>query len=317
MPFVYIIILNWNGLKDTIECLESLKKITYSNYKMIVVDNGSKNDEGRILKEKFGDYIHLIKNDKNYGFAEGNNIGIRYAIKNGADYVLLLNNDTVVEPNFLDEMVKTIEINKHKKVGAIAAKIKNYFRKNIIDTAWIEVKKTSVLNAAGYQEKDSFKFNERKFVFGASGGCALYKKSMLEDLYCRNGYYLDNDLFAYYEDIDLAWRAQYLGWKCIYEPTAVVYHKHSRSLGEDSPLKAYLRVRNHILVLFKNLPVLLFIKYFIIIMIVQLHKYIVFRRNLYMVLKSQIDAIKKLSYFYKKRKLILKNLDTKNLNFLS
>jgi hypothetical protein len=108
---VCIIILNWNGFNDTVECLESLKKITYPNYDVIVVDNASSGDDVRLLQGKFGDYINIIKNEKNYGFAKGNNIGIKYALEKGVAYVLLLNNDTVVAPDFLDELVQVAEAN--------------------------------------------------------------------------------------------------------------------------------------------------------------------------------------------------------------
>ena len=108
-PRVCIIILNWNGLEDTVECLGSLNKITYPNYEIIVVDNGSRGNDAELLKQRCGDYIHVIENDKNYGFAEGCNIGMRYAIEERADYFLLLNNDTVVDSIFLDELIKTAE----------------------------------------------------------------------------------------------------------------------------------------------------------------------------------------------------------------
>ena len=105
-PEVSIIILNWNGLEDTIECLESLKKITYPNYKLIIVDNGSEGNDVAVLRHRFGSYIHIIEKDKNYGFTEGNNIGMRYALKGEARYILLLNNDTIVDPDFLSNLIK-------------------------------------------------------------------------------------------------------------------------------------------------------------------------------------------------------------------
>jgi GT2 family glycosyltransferase len=88
---IFIIVLNWNGLNDTFECIESLKNITFHNCKIIVVDNASAGNDVAVLKEKYGELIHIIVNDQNYGYPEGNNIGIRYALKMGADYVVLLN----------------------------------------------------------------------------------------------------------------------------------------------------------------------------------------------------------------------------------
>ncbi|MCG2825362.1 MAG: glycosyltransferase family 2 protein [Thermoplasmatales archaeon] len=108
-PKVSVIILNFNGVKDTIECIESLKKITYPNYEIIVVDNKSAGDDVNILKERFSN-IHVIANDKNYGFAEGNNIGVRYAMEHSnPKYVFILSNDTVVAKDFLEELVKVAE----------------------------------------------------------------------------------------------------------------------------------------------------------------------------------------------------------------
>src|SRR3989344_4022189 len=129
-PRVSIIILNWNGVNDTIECLDSLKEITYPNYEIIIVDNGSKWDDVKILSKKFGKYIRIIKNDKNYGFAEGNNIAIRKVMEeNKSKYVLLLNNDTVVDKKFLDELVKTGE--SDEKIGIVGPIIYNYYTKEI------------------------------------------------------------------------------------------------------------------------------------------------------------------------------------------
>jgi hypothetical protein len=125
-PKVSIIILNWNGLEDTIECLESLKKVTYPNYEVIVVDNGSEGDDVDVLRERYRDYIHIIQNEKNYGFARGNNVGIRYALEKGIDYVLLLNNDTVVAPDFLDEMVRVA--GSDERIGIVCPKIYRYFQ---------------------------------------------------------------------------------------------------------------------------------------------------------------------------------------------
>ena len=104
-PKVSVILVNWNNFRDTAECLESLKQASYPNLEVVVVDNGSEGDDPRLIRERFGDHVYVIENDKNYGFAEVCNIGIRDALTRGADYVALLNNDTIVAPDFLDELV--------------------------------------------------------------------------------------------------------------------------------------------------------------------------------------------------------------------
>src|SRR3989339_346256 len=123
-PLVYILILNWNGKEDTLECLSSLKKIDYPNYKTIVIDNGSTDDSVKIINKKYPK-IKIIENKKNLGYAEGNNVGIRYALKNKADYVLILNNDTIVDKKFLTELVKVGESNE--KVGIVGPNVYCYF----------------------------------------------------------------------------------------------------------------------------------------------------------------------------------------------
>ena len=105
MPKVFIIILNWNGYQDTVECLQSVRRLTYPSCKVIVVDNGSSDGSAAKLKEEFKE-VFYIENKENLGFATGNNVGISYALENGADYILLLNNDTVVEPMVLEDMVR-------------------------------------------------------------------------------------------------------------------------------------------------------------------------------------------------------------------
>src|SRR3990172_1565611 len=108
-PKVSIVILNWNGLDDTLECLEALRSCTYPNCETIVVDNGSAGDQVRRLRQKVASGVHIIENPENYGFAGGCNVGIRFALSRGADYVLLLNNDTIVDPAFLGSLVAAAE----------------------------------------------------------------------------------------------------------------------------------------------------------------------------------------------------------------
>ena len=137
-PKVCVIILNWNGLEDTIECLESLKKTTYPNYEVVVVDNGSKGNDAQVLEERFADRIHLVRNDRNYGYAGGNNIGIRYALTGSVpDYLLILNNDVVVAPDFLTEMVGAAA--GDEQIGLVGPKTYVYGTSDRLELAWYEV----------------------------------------------------------------------------------------------------------------------------------------------------------------------------------
>ena len=120
-PKVAIVILNWNGLADTLECLDSLQKIVYPNYVVVVIDNGSNGNDAEIIKKKFGDFVFVIEEEKNLGFAGGCNEGIRWALHSGAKYVLLLNNDTVVDPNFLIELVNVAQ--NDPQIGIVGPKV--------------------------------------------------------------------------------------------------------------------------------------------------------------------------------------------------
>ena len=223
-PRVSIIVLNWNGLDDTIECLESLHKITYPNYQVIVVDNGSEGEDVRVLGEKFGYYIHIIENDRNYGFAEGNNIGMRYAINSYApDYLLLLNNDTVVAPDFLDELVKVVD--SDSKIGIASPKIYYYEFKSRNDVIWfaggrIKWWRRWVYPHIGWRENDQRQYQKMAAVDWASGAAMLLKSSVVEKLSLLNsGYFFGN------EDVEYCIKARKNGFKIVYVPTAKVWHK--------------------------------------------------------------------------------------------
>ena len=222
-PKVSIIILNWNGLADTVECLESLKKVTYTNYEVLLVDNASAGDDVKVLRDRFGGYIHIIQNDKNFGFAEGNNIGMRYVLNRGTDYVLLLNNDTAVAPDFLDEMVKVGK--SDEKIGVLGPKIYFYDEPNIIWEAggrinwWL-----GAIRVCGDREEDVGRYDnlaERDFL---SGAALLLKAQLLQKISL-----LDSSFFFGFEDYDLCIRARRAGFRVVYVPKAKVWHKVGRA----------------------------------------------------------------------------------------
>jgi len=238
-PKVSIVILNWNGLDDTIECLESLKKITYPNYEVIVVDNGSKGNDVQVLQERFGDYIHLIKNDKNYGFAKGANIGMTYALNNSApDYVLLLNNDTVVDPEFLTEMVKAAQADL--AIGIIGPKTYYYNQPNKIQLTWnrIDLWRGRVF-LAGAGEIDRGQHNEDRETDYVPGSCFLVKRETLGKIGLFDAAY-----FCYGEESDYCMRAKRAGYRLVYYPKAKVWHKVSSTAKKITGLFEYYSTRN-------------------------------------------------------------------------
>lgn len=234
---VYIIILNWNGKNDTLECLKSLEKINYGNYKIIAVDNGSSDGSVFEIKEKHPQTI-IIENKKNLGFAGGNNIGIKYAINDEVDYVLLINNDTTVEENFLNELVNVGE--SDKKTGILGPKICYYDEPKIIWSAggnvnWLKNKGVHI----GLNEVDRGQYNKTKEADYLTGCCLLIKREVIEKIGV-----LSEDYFLYYEDTDFCLRAKNAGYKCVFVSGSKIYHKVSRSTKPGSSSYIYYHTRN-------------------------------------------------------------------------
>jgi len=308
---VSIIILNWNGLKNTIECLESLKKITYPNYEVILVDNGSKGNDADILKEKYKDYIRLIRNKKNLGFAEGNNVAIREVIKEGkSDYILLLNNDTAVEPDFLDELIKCAK--RHLNTGSIQPKMVFSWNPRFIDsTGHLYSKNSLAFNRGAYESVD--KYNEENEIISCCAGACLYRISALKDIAIEDEYF-DKDFFTSYEDVDLGFRLQWAGWKSWYCPKSVVYHKRGATTGIRSPFIIYHFSRNQTWTFFKNFPISFLLKnfsWFFIAEIFQIGLNLLRRKPI--ILKAKIDAYRNLGKILRKKKQIKKTIDFKEI----
>ena len=220
-PKVSIIILNWNGLEDTMECLESLRNLTYPNYEVIVVDNASEGDDVKVLREKFGEYIHLIENDDNYGFARGNNIGIRYCLERGTDYIFLLNNDTIVDADFLGRLVEVAETDE--MIGIASPMIYWYNQPDKIQFGGrlrINLLKGTV---TAMKEKEASKTTIGSDV--ASGAAMLIKKTTVE----RIGL-LPEEYFFGVEDVDYSIKTRRAGFKIVYIPRAKIWHKRARSV---------------------------------------------------------------------------------------
>lgn len=280
-PLVAIIILNWNGGNDTVECLESLRKLVYPRVCLIVVDNASEDDSVGRIRRNYSDVV-LICNPKNLGYAEGNNIGIKHALRIGAEFVLLLNNDTVVDKNFLQLLVGAVKKKLH--VGLAGPKILSHGSPNRI---WFAgPKKTWAfgrpleLGHRGFGEVDSGQY-DRTMPVGFITGCSLL---ISREVISRVGL-LDSDYFAYYEDADYCLRAKNAGYALLYVPKARIWHKAARSTTDIysySPVTMYLGIRNRLLFMKKHgNPVgwLIFIPYFVGVILRSLFKFPIFGRG--------------------------------------
>mgnify|MGYP000432702724 CR=1 FL=1 len=247
-PLISVVVLNWNGYQVLEGCLRSLNDQTYQPLEIIVVDNASTDGSVDFLRQKFQD-INLIINGKNLGFGGGNNIGIRAS---HGKYIMILNNDTRVDPKCVEELKRSIE--KDDRYGVCASKILLECKPDIIDGVGIVVCPDGLSFGRGRLEKKD-RYDEEEEIFFASDCACLYRREMLEDI----GLY-DEDFFAYADETDMGWRARLAGWKCIYSPKAIVYHLHSVSSGgRYSSFKAFLVERNRIWVALKNFPISLII----------------------------------------------------------
>ena len=241
-PLVYIIILNWNGKVDTLSCLQSIMDVRYPNFSVIMVDNASSDGTVESVKEKFPP-VKIIANTENLRFAGGNNIGIDYALQQKADYVLLLNNDTVVDPDFLNGLLKVA--GSGERVGIVGPKIYYY---NDPERIWFAGGKVEYwkgwVSHTGIRELDHGQYDADRRVDYITGCCMLVKREVIE----RVGK-LDEKFFIYGEDADWCLRASRAGYELVYVPSSKIWHKVSTSSGGNlswfknwNKLKSQLRL---------------------------------------------------------------------------
>ena len=257
MTKVFIIVLNWKGKKDTLDCLKSISKLNTREIELttIVVDNasadGSVEEISRFEVGK-GKMI-VIENDANLGFSGGNNVGIKYSLENDADYVLVVNNDIVLDHLSLLQLIKVFE--NSDKIGAVSPIIfffkgyeyhkRRYMKSELGKVVWSAGGKIDWTNAYaqnfGVDEVDHGQFIEEETEF-ATGACVLYKANILKKI----GMF-DEKYFLYFEDTDLSMRIKKGGYKILFTPNAKVWHKVAQSSGIGSNLNDYYTTRNRMI----------------------------------------------------------------------
>ncbi len=243
-PSVCIVLINWNQLNLTLDCLESIGKINYSNYRVVVVDNNSKEDPKNKIKASYP-HTEVLQQTENLGFAEGNNVGFRYAYDHGFELILALNNDTIVERDFLKILVNKISASNNKYT-ALSPKI--YF-KHAPRMIWALGGKVSVGKAKGYsyQRKviDVGQFKTTIAPDYLTGCCILIKADVLKEF---GGF--NKDYFAYYEDTDLSYRLTSEGYQIAVVPESIIWHVaggSSRHNKRKPPFLSYLGTRNRLM----------------------------------------------------------------------
>jgi GT2 family glycosyltransferase len=241
---VTVVIVNWNGAHHLDECLTALRSQTLAaETEVIVIDNGSTDGSIEVL-DRYSESVRVIRNLHNVGFAAGCNQGIQ---ARPSEFVALLNNDAIVEPTWLEELVKAMR--RAPDIGSCTSKVLWYYDHGIFDNAGHVVYADGLTRGRGRLQHDSGQFEREEDVFAFSGCAALLRRSMLEDV----GLF-DEQFFAYCEEADLAFRARLRGWRGLYVPTAIAYHKFSASTARFSSLKALHVERNRFWLAVKNLP---------------------------------------------------------------
>ena len=248
-PLVSVIVLNWNGRQFLADCLGSLAEQTYRPFEVILVDNGSIDGSAAYVRETFP-WVTLVELPDNSGFAAGNGHGLRAS---RGEFIVTLNNDTRVVPTFLAELVKPML--EDDRIGMVAAKMHNYYDAGRIDALGVVPAISGLGLSIGHGEVDTGQHDQLTEVFGPCGGAALYRRTMLDAV----GFF-DPDFFAYYEDLDLAWRGRLVGWRAVPAPRALVYHVHSGTSGKMSPFTLRHLHRNKWFTILKNWPVALLLE---------------------------------------------------------
>jgi len=310
---VSIIIINYNGGSDTLECLRALERQTFKEFEVILIDNKSLDDSviqinDFLRSNPLSSSVRFVSLEINHGFAGGNLEGTKYA---PGRFVALLNNDTKPDKAWLEELVTRME--NDSGVGVCASRLVQD-DSNLIDSAGDGYAK--ILRGFKIGEgKVANNFAEQKYVFGACAGAALYRREMLEQIG-----FLDTDFFLLYEDTDLNFRAQLAGWKVLYVPTAVVHHKVRSSIGVMSDTAVYYSLRNSELVRIKNVSFGVFLRCFpefILGVISEFLYFAVKHKRFRLYIKAKRDALKMLPRMWGKRKMIMKTKKVSDSYLLS
>jgi len=246
---VSIIILNWNSFDATMECLKSLRNLDYRNFEVVVVDNGSVDSSAEKLGESAPE-IRLIKSQTNLGFAAGCNVGIRDVLSRGADYVLLLNNDTVVAPDFLSRLMEVAE--SDAKIGLLNPKMYFFDRPDRLQYAGGVHKFWRLFpQTIGLRQRDDGRYDQVREVSFLSGTALLMKAEVI-----RRVGVLEEVYFHFYEDIEWSLRAVRAGFKGMYVPKAVIWHKehYATEKGQRNGFIEFYLARNNIIFARKHLP---------------------------------------------------------------
>ena len=246
-----VIIPNWDGLPFVLDCLGALERQTH-RHDVVVVDNGSVDGSINAISKKFPE-VHIIALPKNTGFTGGVNTGLRYALENKYEYAALLNNDALPDKDWLKQLVATME--EDPKNGITTCKLLHSDGTYFDSTGdFYTIHGIAFPRDRGVDDKGQR--NKQEPVFSATGGASLYRCEMLKNIGIFDDYF-----FAYFEDVDISFRARLAGWNVIYNPKSICYHAISATSSRLGSFSRYHSVKNLPILYLKNMPALLFWKY--------------------------------------------------------
>ena len=301
---VSIVIVNWNGLSLLPACLLSLARQTYPNIETVIVDNAS-TDGSIAYLEQHHPHVRIIRNAHNVGFAAACNQGIQAT---NTKFIALLNNDTVVHPQWLTAMVAMMT---EPSVGMCACLMLSMRDTGVIDSAGIAVDRLGYAwGIGGGMPNQPDNYPAPHQLLGPSGGAGLYKRQMLDDIGL-----LDEDFFAYLEDVDIAWRAQWAGWQCRFAADAIVFHVHSATTASVPQLKSRLLARNRIWMLTKNYPAWFLIAYLPLLLMSEVGAliYLLRHKRLRSSLRGRFEAIRRIPAMLNKRRQTLHRITDRQM----
>lgn len=316
-PMISIIIIHYKTKHLLRPCIEALLNQTYKDTEIIFIDNNSQDGSVDYVRENWPQ-IQVVENNENIGYAGAGNQGIELS---KGEYVFITNPDIILNLDYFEKAVAKME--KEKDIAALTGKILQYDfstekATGLIDTTGLKMFRSRRVIDRGQGEKDHGQYDKEEYVFGVSGACPLYRKSALENVKIY-GEYLDNDFFMYKEDVDLSWRFQLFGWKCLYYPHIVAYHGRGTGIYDRetifgtlkyrdklSKFQKYHAYKNQRLMQLKNETLEGFLKDFVWIIGKEiLHfAYMLFREPF--LFKSLLVAIGQIPKMLKKRKEIMR-----------
>ncbi|MCE5229623.1 glycosyltransferase family 2 protein [bacterium] len=239
-----VVVVNWNGKHLLEECIDSLLAQTYSPVEVILVDNGSKDGSGEWVRGRYGDKVRLVELAQNLGFAGGNNAGFDAA---QGEFILMLNNDAVADPRWVEELVRVAQTDP--KIGGCSSKILLHQERDLFENTGLLMYPDGSARGRARLERDEGQYETMTDIPAPSGCACLYRRAAIDQ---AEGF--DPAFFCYGDDVELGLKCLVAGWRFVYVPKAVAWHKESQTSGKYSPMKAFLVERNRLWVMIKTYP---------------------------------------------------------------